>query len=391
MSSAISAARSKQPGLEGPAGQDITLPAPVQGYLPTTFLERGVAVPFTTPQLAAARARPGSREPLELIVPNPSGAAGVYILPWHAVGALCRPTVHDSRLSSAVAALRGVTPAAIREAVRQVAAEGLAGRGALAAARIAQQADDTACLVCNFDLLLELVRQVEPAGQNPTPPEADRPELLELRARRAIALIAPALGRPAESITTGLEQLARLFAGLGVGRSVRTARIPAEIALLMRVRQEAGDHVAAEPDDGSGAAALLLEAADLTIFCARATLADAQDLTGDITALLRRWFAEPDPLARELARPDWLLDGWSRVCAIWQATEARQRGMVLQELAALVPTVPREAGDWLAKRLDISHELNRHRRKVILMEDWRTGLSIMDLIARNEDLLAKTL
>jgi hypothetical protein len=69
------------------------------GFLPTTFLERGVAVPFTTPILIGARARPGERKPLELIVPNPSGARGVYILPWDGISGLCKPTVHDRRLS----------------------------------------------------------------------------------------------------------------------------------------------------------------------------------------------------------------------------------------------------------------------------------------------------
>lgn len=371
--------------------QTATLPAPVQGYLPTTFLERGVAVPFTTPQLAGARARPGTREPLELIVPNPSGGAGVYILPWHAVGALCRPTMHDTRLSAAVAGLRGVTPAAIRETARQVAAEGLAGRAAVTAARKAQELDETACLISNFDLLLELVRQIEPKGANPTPPEADRPEMLERRARRVMMRIAPTLGQPPKSIATSLEQLARLFAGIGVGRSTRTARVPAAIALLMHVRQEAGEHIATEPDDDTGATALLLEAADLTIVCARSTLIDAQRQVTDIAALLRRWSTEAEALANELARPEWLLDGWARVCALWQRAEPEQRGAALQEMCALVPTVPREAGDWMSKQIDISHELNRHRRKVVLMEDWRTGVSILDLIAKNEVLLAQTI
>ena len=40
---------------------NITLPKPVLGYHPGTFLERGASVPFITPQLNGARARPGSR------------------------------------------------------------------------------------------------------------------------------------------------------------------------------------------------------------------------------------------------------------------------------------------------------------------------------------------
>src|ERR1700712_5461419 len=51
-------------------------------YHPTTFLERGVAVPFTTPMLAGTRARPAEKQGLELVIPNPSGGRGVYIMAW---------------------------------------------------------------------------------------------------------------------------------------------------------------------------------------------------------------------------------------------------------------------------------------------------------------------
>src|SRR5207253_8622990 len=88
----------------------------------------GVAVPFTTPLLTGARARPAQRGRAELIVPNPSGGRGVYVLPWSGVRELCRPTVHDTRLNEMVAALPSVTPSAIRAAARQIAAQGQIGR-----------------------------------------------------------------------------------------------------------------------------------------------------------------------------------------------------------------------------------------------------------------------
>ena len=87
---------------------------PVDAFLPTTFLERGVAVPFTTPQLNGARARPGERNPLELVVQNPSGGRGVYILSWDHISSLYTLTLNDRRLIEAVVKLRGVTPDTIR-------------------------------------------------------------------------------------------------------------------------------------------------------------------------------------------------------------------------------------------------------------------------------------
>ena len=49
-------------------------------YHPTTFLERGVVVPFTTPLLAGARARSARKPGIELVLHNPSGGLGVYVM-----------------------------------------------------------------------------------------------------------------------------------------------------------------------------------------------------------------------------------------------------------------------------------------------------------------------
>ena len=80
-----------------------------------------MAVPFTTPQLNGARARPGERNPLELVVQNPSGGRGVYILSWDHISSLYTLTLNDRRLIEAVVKLRGVTPDTIRDTAREVA------------------------------------------------------------------------------------------------------------------------------------------------------------------------------------------------------------------------------------------------------------------------------
>jgi hypothetical protein len=68
-------------------------------YEPASFLDRGVALPFTTPLLFGARARAASdHSGLEVIIANPSGGKGVYILPWGAIPQICVPTLHDRRL-----------------------------------------------------------------------------------------------------------------------------------------------------------------------------------------------------------------------------------------------------------------------------------------------------
>jgi hypothetical protein len=360
---------------------------PVDAFLPTTFLERGVAVPFTTPQLNGARARPGERNPLELVVQNPSGGRGVYILSWDHISSLYTLTLNDRRLIEAVVKLRGVTPDTIRDTAREVASEGLAGRGAVTAAKKARDSDDLERLQANFDLLLELVRQTERKGECTLPPEQAPPLELEQRGKRAVARMAPKLGCTVDAIATALEQLAALFRGVGVRQPARVARA---IGSLIRVRREIIKYADSNPEENANEAILVANAADLTIMLAKSTLADAQATTGNIAALLRNWARDPGEIARLLARPDWLLDGWDRIGALWDTTPDTADTLV--EMAALVPVVPREADHWLSYRLGNAVDLPRYRSKVVQqLEDWRTGVTVSDLVSRNEALLEKTL
>jgi len=105
----------------------INLPM-AETYQPASFVERGLDAPFTAPLLAGARLRALNRSGIELVVPNPSGGRGVYILPWNSARTLCRPTVHDLRLYEELRRVPALTPGSVRLAARVVAIQGLAGQ-----------------------------------------------------------------------------------------------------------------------------------------------------------------------------------------------------------------------------------------------------------------------
>jgi len=76
------------------------------------------------------------RHGLVLLVPNPSGARGMYVAPWSGVRDMCNPTLHDGLLHDgllhdAIAAAKAepISPSMVRAAARRIAAEGAAGRG----------------------------------------------------------------------------------------------------------------------------------------------------------------------------------------------------------------------------------------------------------------------
>ena len=158
-----------------------TLPL-VASHHPTTFLERGVAAPFTSPLLAGARVRPADRGGIEVIVPNPAGRRRAYILPRSGICRLSRPTVHDSTLYLRITERQGITPGTIRAAARDVAAEGLAGQEAADAAGVAQAGETRDRLATNFLLMVAAVRQIDPTGVVDKAEVMDRHPALQRRA-----------------------------------------------------------------------------------------------------------------------------------------------------------------------------------------------------------------
>ena len=88
-------------------------------HLPRTFLEWGVAVPFTTPLLGSGRVRPGRRGRPEMILPNPSGGRGLYVFDLAAAPEVTSLTLHDRLLLERLLALPAVTPSEIRTAARR--------------------------------------------------------------------------------------------------------------------------------------------------------------------------------------------------------------------------------------------------------------------------------
>jgi len=372
------------------------LSAQLQPYHPTTFLERGVAVPFTTPMLAGTRARPiecakGEPGGTELIVPNPSGGAGAYILPWSAVRDLCRPTLHDTQLNERVAALPIITPAGIRDAARDVAAEGLAGRAARQAVAAAQAQEQQDRLLTNFLLLLALVKQGEQAGSNPVPPEQEQPAILEQRAKRVIAQLGPRIGLSAERIARGMEELAVLLNPIGIGHSLTQARFARAVAALGALRMHACEWASTHDDDSVANAKMIADVAGLTLACADKTIADARALAEDMPALLRRWDSKRDTIGQIVTRPDWLLDGWEQICLIWvDADNEADRRDALTEIALMVPVIPREAVAWM-DGMALPDGASGFRRNVKINQDCRTGMTVFERIARNEHLHAAQL
>jgi len=369
---------------------DARLPA-VQPYDPATFLERGVAVPFTTPLLAGTRARPGAKGGLELVIPNPAGGRGVYIMGWSGIAALCAPTMHDRQLNEKIATLKNVTPWIIRRIARELCAEGLAGEEAMDAAQAAEEDDKGDRLVANYLLLLALIRQVHelPVDLN-ADVTTDHADILS-RAQLTVSAIAPRLGRSTDWVAAALESIGDAMAGVGINVTSTTSRMSRMVELLRRSSMEIRAWSSSQPsEDQAGYAEMICGVADFTLTLAESSLAQARRLTDDVVSLLRSWAKDPQPTLELAARAEWLLDGWEQICMLWRfALDDSGRRAALVEMAQLIPVLPREVRDWSNMFREADSSL-RLRRLIPLNEDWRTGATVYGQIARNEKLRAAT-
>ena len=377
-------------------------------YLPATFMERGVLVPFTTPLLAGARARSNDRAGAELLLPKPSGGAGLYVIPWRSVTQLCRTTVHDRQLNKKLGALADITPATVRQAAWDIAIEGFAGREAQTAGQTAAQRHRQSQALSSSLLLLALQERVQPRGLEPAGCSASAADLQDA-AQRTVMAHAAQLGLAANTLPLHLTEAGDAFGSVGVTGSTQHTRILILLDMLGRMHEELAAWTRDRPHGGGELGGMIAEVLSATLTCGTITLREARAATQDIVTLMRQWPANRAQFRRIAERPEWLLDGWEQICQLWHAAENHAaRVAALKEIAMLVPVLPKETGDWVRVTIQ-ANSLFTYRNTVLVREDWRTGgdtpgapqgrrtvqknedwrtTSMIDFVARNERLRA---
>ncbi|WP_043830679.1 hypothetical protein [Muricoccus aerilatus] len=358
----------------------------VEDARPTTFLERGVTVPFTTPMLLGSRVRPAQRRNLEVAIPSPAGVRGFYILPLQGISDICAPTLHDRLMLDVMESLSTVAPNTILRIARAAAQEGLAGRAAAAAALAAERTVSGQKTLTNYLLLLRLVAQLEHPSEGRASPESDTPADVQARAKRAVARLAQSLGLTPERVFAALESLAEAYLDLGLPGDPTKARYQQQLSQIEALSAEAASWAETATDAHlASSASLISRSAFFTLNCGRVLLVDLLALVDDLSALVQRWTANPDAILAELGKLAWLLDGWSIIASIWGTAEQIGVPAAIREMSVMVPSMPLEVNQWVrGPEKDYFAEAHRrHSRLVSRLEEWRTG-RVLELIQRNE-------
>ena len=353
-----------------------------------SFKERGVILPFTTPQLLAARLRQGAMPgALEVVLPHLGGRPGPVVTAWSSLPATYPLTLHDHAFWHCLKNTTQVTPALIRSIALKLGKEGWSGRAAMVMAAEAEQAEATAHRRLFFLLLADLINRTELPAENKVPPQQESLAYLRPRIGKAVARLARRFDVKTETIEASVEALAGCFMHLGKADDAVSGHRRTALGELHGFVKELETWLA--PRRGtplSARADFILRRAQLSLHCAQAAIAELDRVMADCTLLIRAWQRDAPSVQRRAARPDWLLDGWDIISNLWRNAEPGDREAVLWEMASLTPPLPKEIEGWAGFPEAASH-LRRATPPVGFATDWR-GQRRAEFVMRNEALFS---
>lgn len=238
--------RAQPPSAGGQAGRDSRALA-----RPGSCRERGVTVPFTSPQLHAMRLRADAAGRPEVMVPNPSGREGWFVLGWSAVVERFQPSLADRALMGALAPGHP-TPATLRAAAWRVAAQGLAGRAARRAAE-AVALRGPATLASRLALIESFLHEMKRLREQ-APMEPDR-RFAEGLCAHGSAALAAAMAQPSGE-ALGAERREWLLDGWELLAAAWSAAPVEDHPALLRRTASLAPPVPLEAEGWAGGAAL---------------------------------------------------------------------------------------------------------------------------------------
>lgn len=350
------------------------------------FLQRGAVVAFTSPHLLGARIRQVGKEAArELVLPSLSGRAGMTVLPSREVATSQNMTMHDQALWQKLLHAPAISPTHVRTAIQEAATEGLRGRAAMAWAEENLAIDATALRRVFFLLLTDLIRRTEMAAESNVPPEEESLSYLRPRIGRAVGRIAKRLNTDSKEIEAALEALAGVFMPLGKHHDAVAGHTRQSVTELRSFVKELDLWTAPRRGSPRGVRAeFVLRKAYLSLSCADTALAELDRVMDDTTILLRAWQRDKQSVLRRVERPEWILDGWDIIIALWRQSEPSDREACLWEMSHLVPPLPKEVESW-AGFPEGGARLRLELPAMFESVDWRRSRPV-EFTARNETL-----
>jgi hypothetical protein len=339
--------------------------------------------------LAGCRVRATEKTGIELVVPNPSGAQGYYILPPSGLASICAPTVHDVMLLQYLSDDPAeMTPEHVRGAAHRVAAEGFAGHEAAMAAEQAMARDRSQMMRTHHQLIASLMAQIAPNSRKVVG-EPMLAKQIDGHADAILQRLAETLRCTPFLLASGLQAIAEAYAPVGFAHD--SARIPTVVQRLEDVASDMSRWLAEDrANDVGGIGQAMAETIRTGQDIGPAIVQEARGQLASPLALLRHWVSDAAAVIAIAHRASWLMDGWDTFCLVWMSADTDLlRRAVLLELPHYLPVLPREAVGWTS--VSIPTAAMEPSCRVVSREDgWRSGGAAFSLIERNEKLRVRS-
>jgi len=358
-------------------------------WAPPSFAERGASVPFTTPIIVGARVR-GRHDTLELVVPNPSGAKGNYILQWKNLPDVFTLTVHDRVLHRAIGEANASTPDTVRRATLKTASTGLAGPAAAKQAKAMLKDEDDFKLLIQFSLLGETVAQLSNGELQITLAHVQS-DAGRQQAKLILARVAHKVKLEGNELYARLEDWSDRIGAVGTSKLPKGPRLRRMRTRIEEFANSIGSWSEVDKSEASPLGALASLVARETAALASEHFAVLDGYVEKIALALSSWDKVQADLELQSRRISWMLDGWDMLVAMWEDAvlkPAYEQQATVQELARILPIVPEE--EVTGVRRDKLRDIGIQRRKLVKpMEDWVSGSIDADLRTRLERYKAK--
>ncbi len=358
-------------------------------WAPPTFAERGASVPFTTPIIVGARVR-GRNNDLELVVPNPSGAKGNYILQWKSLPEVFTLSVHDRVLHRAIGEAGASNPTAVRRATLKTAATGLAGPAAAKQAKTVLKEEEDFKLLIQFALLSDTVAQLS-GGQLQITLAHVQSDTGRQQAKLILARVAHKVNLEGNELYGVIEAWSDLVGPLGTPKLPKAPRMRKMRNRIDEFANSIGSWSEVDKSEASPLGALASLVARETAALVSEHLAAVDAHLERIDAAVAKWDKTQVEIERNAERISWMLDGWDLLVAMWEDAVLKppyEQQATVQELARILPIVPEE--EVTGARRDKARDIGVQRRKLVKpMEDWISGSIDPDLRSRLERYKAK--
>jgi hypothetical protein len=358
-------------------------------WAPPTFAERGASVPFTTPIIVGSRVR-GRHDVLELVVPNPSGAKGNYILGWKSLPEVFSLTVHDRVLHRAIDEAGASTPEAVRGATLRTASTGLAGPAAAKQAKALLKEQEDFKLLIQFSLLSETVKQLS-QGQLQITLAHVQSETGRQQAKLILARVAHKVNIEGNDLYARIEAWSDAIGPIGTPKIAKAPRLRKMRQRIEEFANSIGGWSEVDKSEHAPLGGLASLVARETSALAAEVFAEADVFLEKIDRTVAKWDQSLAAITNSVERISWMLDGWDLLVAMWEDAVIKaphEQQATVQELARILPIIPEE--EVSGTRRDKIRDIGVQRRKLVKpMEDWVTGTIDADLRTRLEKYKAK--